>query len=87
MEQNREPRNGPSILWSLIFNKVGKNIQYKKKSFQQTVLGKLGRNMQKNETGTFSYSIHKNKLKMDERPKCQIGNHQNPRVEHRQQPL
>ena len=32
--------------------------------------------MQKNETGgPLSYTIHKIKLKMDERPKCEIGNH------------
>ena len=31
--------------------------------------------------------IHKNKFKMDERPKYEIGNHQNPTEENRQQPL
>ena len=30
------------------------------------VLGKLDSNMQKNETGPLSYTIHKNKFKMDE---------------------
>ena len=30
------------------------------------VLGKLDRDMQKNEPGPLSYTIHKNKLKMDE---------------------
>ena len=43
--------------------------------------------MQGNETGPFSYTIQKDKLKMDKRPKCQTGIHQNPREEHRQQPL
>ena len=46
------------------------------------MLGKLDGNMQKNETGPLSYTIHKNKFKMDERPKCKTGNHQNPRGEH-----
>ena len=32
--------------------------------------GKLDSDMQKNEPGPLSYTIHKNKLKMDERPKC-----------------
>ena len=50
----------------------------------QMVLGKLDSNMQKNETGPVYYTIHKNKFKMDERPKCEIGNHQNPRGVHRQ---
>ena len=31
------------------------------------VLGKLDSHMQKNETGPLSYTIHKDKLKMDER--------------------
>ena len=43
------------------------------------VLGELVSNMQKNETRPLSYTIHKNKLKMDEGPKCEAGNHQNPR--------
>ena len=30
------------------------------------------------------YTIHKNKFRIDERPKCEIENHQNPRREHRQ---
>ena len=32
MEQNREPRNGPLALGQLIFDKAGKNIQWKKDS-------------------------------------------------------
>ena len=31
-------------------------------------MGELDSNMQKNETGPLSYTIHKNKFKMDERP-------------------
>ena len=34
--------------------------------------------MQKNERGPLSYTIHKNKLKVDERPQCKTGSHQNP---------
>ena len=55
-----------------------------KKSLQQMVLGKMDSNMQKNKTGPFSYTIYKNKFKMNERPKCETVNHQNPRGEHRQ---
>ena len=40
------------------------------------VLGKLDIHMQKNETGPFSYTIHKDKLKMDERSKCETRFHQ-----------
>ena len=43
------------------------------------VLGKLDSDMQKNEPGAFSYTIYKNKLKINERPKCKTKSHQNPR--------
>ena len=39
--------------------------------------GKTGQN----EPGPLSYTIHKNKLKMDEKPKCKTGSHQKPRGE------
>ena len=51
------------------------------------VPGELDSNMLKNETRPLSYTIHKNKLKMDKGPECETGNHQNPRGESRQQPL
>ena len=44
-------------------------------------------NIQKNETRPLSYTIHKNKLKMHERPKCKTGSHQNPPGESRQKNL
>ena len=37
--------------------------------------------MQKNEPGPLSDTTDKNKLKMDERPQCKTGSHQNPRGE------
>ena len=40
--------------------------------------------MQENEPGSLSYTMHKNKLKMDERPKRKTGSHQNPPGESRQ---
>ena len=51
------------------------------------VLGELDSNMQKDETRPLSYTIHKNKLKMDEGRECETGNHQNPRGESRKKPL
>ena len=42
------------------------------------VLGKLDSDMQKIEPGPLSYTTHKNKLEMDERPQCKTGRHQNP---------
>ena len=44
--------------------------------------GKLDSDMQ-NEPGPLSYTIHRNKLKMDEGPECETGNHQNTRGESR----
>ena len=55
------------------------------------VLGKLESSLQKNETGPVYYIIHKNKFKANERLykriKYETGNYQNPRGEHRRQPL
>ena len=58
----------------------------RRQCLQEMVLGKFSY-MQKNETGPLSYTTHKDKLKMDETPKYETGIHQNPRGEHRQQPL
>ena len=72
----------------LIFDKAPKNIQWKKRqSLWQMVLGKPDSDTQKNEPRPLSYTIPKNKLKMDERPKRKTGNHPNPRGENRQQLL
>ena len=70
----------------LISNKAGEIIQWKNVP-SLMVLRKLDSDMQKNETGSFSYTIHKDKLQMVERPKCETEINQNPRGEHRQQPL
>ena len=87
MEQNLELRNGHSTLWSTNLRQAGKEYPMEKgQSLQQMVLRKLDSHMQ-NETGPLSYTIHKNKFKMDEIPKCETGIHQNPGGEHKQQPL
>ena len=46
--------------------------------------GKMDIHMQKDETRPLSFTIHKDKLKMDKRSKCETRVHQNPRGEHRQ---
>ena len=38
VEQNREPRNGPTNVYQLTFDKEGKSIQWKRQSSQQMVL-------------------------------------------------
>ena len=88
VEKNRKPRNEPTTIWS-------PNLQQSKKedpiakwqSLQWMILGKLYSKKWKNEIGPLSYTMQKNKLEMDERPKCETRNHQNPREEHRQHPL
>ena len=45
----------PQLYGQLIFDKAGKNTQWKKRqSFQQMMLGKLDGDMKKNETGPLS---------------------------------
>jgi len=36
------------------------------------------------KAGAHPYTIHKSKVKMDERPKCETENHKHPKEEHRQ---
>ena len=72
--RRENPEMDPEMYGQLIFDKVGKNIQWKKESLQQMMLGKLDSDMQKNEPGPLSYTIYKNKLKIVERPKCETGN-------------
>ena len=78
----------PGLYDQLVFNKARKNIQWKKRpSLQQMVLGKLDSHLQMNETGPLPYTMHKNRLKLDERPKRETGLLQNPGGEHRQPTL
>ena len=51
------------------------------------VLGDLDSYMQKNETRSPTYTVYKNKLKMDKSLKYQSQHHKSPRGEHRQENL
>ena len=51
------------------------------------VLGDLDSYMQKHETRSPTYTIHKNKLKMNKRPKYKSRHHKSHRGEHRQKNL
>ena len=82
------PEVDPELYGQLIFDKGGKtNPLEERQSLRYMVLGKLDIHMQKNETRPLSFTIHKDKLKMDERSKCETRIHQNPRGEHRQHPF
>ena len=82
------PEIDPQLYGQLIFDKAGKDVQWKKRQpLQQVVLRKLDSHMQKNEIGPFPYTTHKNRLKMDQGPQCAKGIHPNPGGKHRQQRL
>ena len=49
------------------------------------MLGDLDSYVQKNETWSPTYAIHKNKVKMDKRLKYKLRYHLSPRGEHRQE--
>ena len=52
-------------IWCML-DKGGKHIQWENQSlFKQMVLGNVDSYMQKNETGSLFYTVHKNKFKMD----------------------
>ena len=63
VEQNREPRNKPTLI--RLINLQQRRQEYrmeKRQSLQQVVLGKLDSYMQKNEIRTLPNAIHKDKM-------------------------
>ena len=66
IEQKTIPRNKHTIIWPVnLQQRMKEYLMGKRQSLQQIVLGKLGSYMQQNETGPLSYTIHKNKLKIN----------------------
>ena len=64
VEQNREPRNKPTLI--RLINLQQRRQEYrmeKRQSLQQVVLGKLDSYMQKNQPGLLVHTIYENKLK------------------------
>ena len=49
------------------------------------MLGNLDSYMQKNETWSPTYTIHKNRFKADKRVKYKLWHHKSPREEYRQE--
>ena len=78
----------PETYSQLIFDKKDRISNGINTVSSARVLGKLDSDIQKNESGPLSHTQNGRKtLKMDERPKCNIGSHQNPRGESWQKPL
>ena len=63
---------------SIIYDKAAKNIQRGKDNLFNTWLGKMNGQMQKNKTGPWSYTTHKNALKLDQRFECKASNYKTP---------
>ena len=60
------PERNPGNYGHFIFDKGGKNIQWRKGGlFNKWCWGKLNRYMKKNKIRTLPKTIHKDKLKMD----------------------
>ena len=75
MEQNRKPRNRTLTIWSTHLQQSRKEYPMgKTQTCQQMLLGKLDH---------FLTPYTKTNPKMDERHKCEKGNHQNPTKENR----
>ena len=66
MEQNRKYRNKPTTIWWINLQQSRKEYPMgKRKSLQQMLVGKLVNYVQKNGTRLLSYTIQKNKIKVD----------------------
>ena len=80
MKQNREPRNKPKSLKSINIWQRGQQCKMEQwYPIQQMVLGDLDSYQQKNETRSPTYTIHKNKFKVDKRFEYKLWHHKSPR--------
>ena len=85
--RTENPEMDPWLFGQLIFDKAGKTIQWIKDSlFNKLCWGKWSATCKRMKLD-HSHTPHKDKLQMDERPRCETGIHQNHRGKHRLQPL
>ena len=79
------PEVDPQLYGQLVFDKGGETIHWKKDSlFNKRCWENWTASHVQKGTRPLSYTTHNDKLKMDERSKCETRFHQNPRGEHRQ---
>ena len=85
-EQNRKLRNKPVHYGQLIYNKGGKNIQWRKDSLFHKWFWETGY-LHVKEIRIFSNTIYKSQHKMNWRPKYKAGYYKTPREKHKQNTL
>ena len=74
---NRKPKHKPMLIWSINVQQRRQEYTVGKRISSTNGVGKTGQLPAKEWNWTpLSYTIHKNKLKMDERTKCEIWNHE-----------
>jgi len=74
------PEMNPQLYSQLVFDKAWK----KDSLFNRLCYENRTATCQRMKLDHFLTPYRKNKFKMDERPKCETGNHQNPRGGHKQ---